>query len=399
MRGKLSLVAVSILIVLLIFEFVSRGMFERDEGKRWHRPLRFDVSSDSVWEFNVELGYDYVPHSHMHTALMQNGIPQRCDTFVTGALGAPGKGIDLTNVKQAKFIVLGDSYTATVRQGQTWPDILGSLFEEHSGSPTPILNLARDGYGVLQMFDRAAYLVRVGQRPQAFIISIIGDDLHRPRVWRMTFRKNDRVEVFTSTEPSLKISPETHVRTTFIDPHVTRAWCDASRAASRPDETGKELELAFSRTWRADEAFFRPSVNWLSVTDCYLCNRIVAGFPKRGIERGAVRSHTLNRFQDDTRFVGDLALLRASGVPIWLVYLPYLPELISAKKKMTPREQVLFESLKQSVDRFVDLTPEKPMGDAATALTLLPDDIHPSYAGLQYYAGEAYQRLGALAER
>jgi len=90
----------------------------------------------------------------------------------------------------------------------------------------------------------------------------------------------------------------------------------------------------------------------------------------------------------------DLALIRASGVPIWLIYLPYEPELRSARKKMNTREQVLFESLKQSVNRFIDLTPEKPMGDAATALTLLPEDGHPSHAGLRYYATEAYQRMG-----
>jgi hypothetical protein len=96
----------------------------------------------------------------------------------------------------------------------------------------------------------------------------------------------------------------------------------------------------------------------------------------------------------------DLALIRAAGVPIWLIYLPYEPELRSGQKKLTPREQVLVESLKQSTDRFVDLTPEKPMGEPAAAFTLLPEDAHPSQAGLQYYAGEAYRQLGgALAER
>jgi len=391
------LLVVSVFIGLLISEFIGRGIFEWREGKRWQRPPKFIVLSNSVWEFNADLGYDYVPETSIDIAWMQNGIPRRCGTFVTGALGAPGKGIDLTEVRQAKFIVLGDSVTATVHNHETWPDILSASIEERSGERTPILNLARDGYGVLQMFDQAAYLLRAGHRPHAFIISIIGPDLDRARFWRMTFRTNGTIEVFTSTVPSLIISPETHVRTGFIDPRMTRAWCDGSRVAGQLDDTAKMLELAFNRTWRADETFFRPRVRWLSLTDCYLCNRILAGYPIRGIRRPNQNpAHTLNRFQDDPHFLQDFALIRASGVPIWLIYLPYEPELRSAHKQMTSREQLLFESLKQSVDRFIDLTPEKPMGDAAMPLTLLPDDPHPSHAGLKYYAAEAYKRMGRL---
>ncbi len=225
------LLVVSVFIGLLISEFIGRGIFEWREGKRWQRPPKFIVLSNSVWEFNADLGYDYVPETSIDIAWMQNGIPRRCGTFVTGALGAPGKGIDLTEVRQAKFIVLGDSVTATVHNHETWPDILSASIEERSGERTPILNLARDGYGVLQMFDQAAYLLRAGHRPHAFIISIIGPDLDRARFWRMTFRTNGTIEVFTSTVPSLIISPETHVRTGFIDPRMTRAWCDGSRVA------------------------------------------------------------------------------------------------------------------------------------------------------------------------
>src|SRR5262249_40156433 len=154
---NLFLVVISILIVLLICEFAFRGVFEWREGARWQRPSKFAVFSDSVWEFNAELGYDYVPQARMDIAWIQNGVPRRCGTFVTGSLGAPGRGIDATKEKQAKFIVLGDSVTAMVHQGETWPDILSALIEEQSGSAAPILNLARDGYGVLQMFHQAAY--------------------------------------------------------------------------------------------------------------------------------------------------------------------------------------------------------------------------------------------------
>src|SRR5438067_5717898 len=137
-HANFTLVIVSILIVLLVCEFASRGLFEWREGTRWERPSKFAVYSDSVWEYNAELGYDYVPQARMDIAWMQNGVPRRCGTVVTGPLGAPGKGIDVTKVKQAKFIVLGDSVTATVHEGETWPDILSALIEERSGRGTAI---------------------------------------------------------------------------------------------------------------------------------------------------------------------------------------------------------------------------------------------------------------------
>ena len=78
---------------------------------------------------------------------------------------------------------------------------------------------------------------------------------------------------------------------------LAAAGGDASRIRGQSDETAAALELAFDRTWRADEAFFKPRVSWLSVTDCYLCNRILAGHPIRGKTRiGKNPAHTLNRF-------------------------------------------------------------------------------------------------------
>lgn len=254
--AKFALVIVSVLVGLIICEFAYRGIFEWREAARLQRPFKFSVYSNSIWEFNAELGYDYHPQTSMDGALIENGVPQLCGTFVTGPLGAPGKGINLAKQREVQFIVLGDSFTAMVQQDETWPDILSSLMEKQSGHAVPILNLARDGYGVLQMFDQAAYLLRAGHHPSAFIISIIGPDLIRARFWRMTLKRNDTSEVFTSTVPSLKVSPETHVPTAFIDPRVTKAWCEALRVSKQSDETANNIDRAFGIKWYEDETFF-----------------------------------------------------------------------------------------------------------------------------------------------
>jgi hypothetical protein len=59
---------------------------------------------------------------------------------------------------------------------------------------------------------------------------------------------------------------------------------------------------------------------------------------------------------------------------------------------MTPREQELFDSLTTEADRVIDLTPDAPLGDSATALTMMPYDIYPSHLGLENYANELLSR-------
>jgi hypothetical protein len=121
------------------------------------------------------------------------------------------------------------------------------------------------------------------------------------------------------------------------------------------------------------------------MTHCYLCNRILYEDPLHGIAPIATHAeHTLNRFQGDLQFV--------CGITIWLVYLPDYAELTSARRKMTPREQELFDSLTTEADRVIDLTPDAPLGDSATALTMMPYDIHPSHLGLENYANELLSR-------
>jgi hypothetical protein len=392
---NLLLTTISCLIGFIICEVAYRGLLVWQENARWKRPQEFYVYADSIYDFDATLGYRYRPGARVDVAFLKKGTPRRCLTIVTGALGSAGKGIDPAKLAEVRFIVLGDSFTAMVHQDETWPDILASLIEAHSGNAVSILNLSRDGYGVLQMFDQAAQLVHAGHRPQAFIISITGADLVRSRFWRMTLERNGAVEVFTSTQPSLDIAPETHARTVFVDRRVTRSWCEALRASGRTDDTATRIELAFDATRRTDKAFFGHKIDVFSLRDCFLCDRIRHGELVRETVRRK-RTHSLMRFQDDPGFAENLAAIRASGMPIWLVYLPVESELRNARKRLSQQDESLLESLKGAVDRYIELTPETPMGDAAVAFTLLPDDTHPSHAGLEYYAYEMYRRIVLL---
>jgi hypothetical protein len=356
---------------------------------------QFEVHSNSIWEFDRDLGYAYRPHAHTDWAMIRGGVPVLCGSFVAGLLGSPGKGVTAEQlIAGPRFIVLGASYTAMVHGGETWPDILSDKLEQQTGKAVPILNLARDGYGVLQMFDQAAKLLRTGFRPTALIVAIARDNLLRGRSWRMTIIRGNSQEVFTSINPSLEINPKTHVRTTLINPRATRSWCEASRASGKENDESREIVQALLSTKKQDESRgLKAPIQILSTTHCYLCDRILYEDPLHGIAPIASHAeHTLNRFQDDPQFVSDIIGIRNSGIPIWLVYLPDYPELVSAHKKLSPRQQELFDSLTTEVDRVIDLTPDAPLGDSATALSMMPYDIHPSHLGLEYWANELLSR-------
>jgi hypothetical protein len=387
--ANLLLVIASCTVGFISWELAYRVFLKTQDA------TQFTVHSNSIWDFDPDLGYAYPAHAHTDWVMIRGGVPVLCGSFVAGPLGSPGKGVTAEQlIAGPRFIVLGDSFTAMVQGGETWPDILSDKLEQQTAKTVPILNLARDGYGVLQIFDQAAKLLRTGYRPTALIVAIIRADLLRARTWRMTIIRGNSQEVFTSIKPSLEINPKTHVRTTLINPRATQSWCEASRASGKENDVSRDIVQAFQTTKRQDESRgLKAPIQILSMTHCYLCNRILYEDPLHGIAPIASHAeHALNRFQGDPQFVSDIVGIRNSGIPIWLVYLPDYAELTSARKKMSPREQELFDSLTTEVDRVIDLTPDAPLGDSATALTMMPYDIHPSHLGLEYYANELLSR-------
>jgi hypothetical protein len=220
----------------------------------------------------------------------------------SGPTRIPRKGITAEQlIAGPRFIVLGDSFTAMVQGGETWPDILSDKLEQQTAKTVPILNLARDGYGALQIFDQAAKLLRTGYRPTALIVAVTRADLLKARTWRMTIIRGSSQEVFTSNKPSLEINPKTHVRTTLINPGATRSWRDASRASGKENEVSREIVQALLTTKRQDESRgLKAPIRILSMTHCYLCNRILYEDPLHGVAPIASHAeHTLNRFQGD----------------------------------------------------------------------------------------------------
>ena len=387
--ANLLLVIASCTVGFISWELAYRVFLKTQDA------TQFSVDSNSIWHFDPDLGYAYPAHAHTDWATIRGGVPVLCGSFVSGLLGSPGKGITAEQlIAGPSFIVVGDSFTAMVQGGETWSDILSDKLEQQTAKSVPILNLARDGYGALQIFDQAAKLMRTGYRPTALIVAITRADLLKARTWRMTITRGNSQEVFTSIKPSLEVNPKTHVRTTLINPEASRSWCEASRTSGKENDVSRDIVQVLQATKIQDESRgLKAPIQILSMTHCYLCNRILYEDPLHGIAPIATHAeHTLNRFQGDPQFVSDVVAIHDSGIPIWLVYLPDYAELTSARRKMTPREQELFGSLTAEADRVIDLTPDAPLGDSAIALTMMPYDIHPSHLGLEYNANELLSR-------
>lgn len=391
-------VVISCLVGFILSEIGYRYILNQDENARWQRTSRVTAFSDSIWEFDADIGYKYRPNTKISGVIQTDGVPTLCGGLETGSYGSPGKGIGSARIQDAKLIVVGDSFTAMVHEHQTWPDILADLIQAEYGRPSPVLNLSHDGHGVLQMLDQVAKLVREGHRPLAFVVPLIGPDLVRARFWRMTRERNGKTEVFTSSVPSLDVQPETHVRTAFIDHRVNEAWCEAGLASGKADQTGRDIERAFDEMRREDEAFFGRLVRILSATDCYLCNLARYGTPLKAVAQISTNpAHRLTSFDDDAQFSAAAAAIRASGIPLWVVYLPYYPEIREGRQKLTEQERALLDSLRKHADRYIDLTPTSSMSDEVLIpLTMLPVDAHPSFAGLEYYAKLLFTRFKDL---
>ena len=380
--------ALSLVFAAVTAEFTYR-LYLLSTEKPGEATPSFAVYSSSIWQYDADVGYVYRPNGRMEWAMIERGYPVRCGVFETNPEGNPGEQTT-ARAGSLKVVVLGDSFTAMVHDGKTWPDLLRRLLETRMpGIPVSVLNVSRDGYGVLQMMDQAAKLVRSEvTRPDVLVMAMIGPDLRRHRFWRVEKTTTGHPEVYVSFERDLQEVPDSYARAALVNTAVTRAWCEELARSKKPgDVLLAEVHAQYQRAKRQDEMFAGARVRLWSLRDCYGCNTLAGGNPFPP-PRGRVQSDgvSITRFSDDQGFNASLRVVREAGVPIWLVYVPWEPELRVGARTLDQKELPLFDDLQKHVDDFIDLTPARPLGEAATALTLLPVDAHPSMAGLTYYA-------------
>jgi hypothetical protein len=165
----------AIALFALALEAGYRGYLYASFPDRFEPPPIGTVQANdaSMWRFNARVGYEYVPSQTITTTTVVAGKVSGCgQTAPVNAEGNIGPTVPDYDTAELKVALFGDSFSASSLDGMTWPALLQDRLESITGNRTRVLNLARDGYGVLQMFELAAAKIRE-VRPHLVIFAFI----------------------------------------------------------------------------------------------------------------------------------------------------------------------------------------------------------------------------------
>jgi len=186
------LVVVGCIFGFLLTEGTYRLYLYQTQPSRFLGDRNLWYFQDSPFRYSEEFGFEYIPGKYVGGAVYEGKVTQCWDPMLPWVINERG---NMGRIKGSyehadlKILVFGDSVTAWARESpngalMSWPDYLQDILEERLKKSVHVVNFARDGYGILQMFDLAA--VKVPEwRPDIVIIAFITDDFTRDRFWRM----------------------------------------------------------------------------------------------------------------------------------------------------------------------------------------------------------------------
>ncbi len=389
-KNQLNLVLTlsSLAIGCVFAEMIFRGYLFQKIAKTEYDHLEFAVSNKSYWEYDEALGFRYKPGVSADICQIEDSLPVGVETVIFDRRGNSGIDVDHSD-SEVRIAVVGDSFTQIQHDGITWPHLLQQSLRSQTSRKVAVLNYAREGYGILQMIDQASLLV--DERPDAILIAFISPDIVRARFWRIEQPTPRGVDVFTRMTPALQFDkPQTLVTTALVDPRATREW--AAKLMLTKDRKDAVLRSILESYARAKHDYNIARFNVFSLRESYLWARLA-----HPGARGVGPTNPLvgySNFAEDHRLVAAVTRLRQSAIPVYLIYLPYYPELLRGKYLLTDQLMQLLGSL-QEITRFPLLTilPLPPMGQEARSLIRTDRDTHPSRIGLDFYVAHVARLL------
>jgi hypothetical protein len=289
--------------------------------------------------------------------------------------------------------VFGDSFTAFERSAVSWPDLLHDRLEESLGQNVEVVNSARDGYGVLQMFDLSEKKIEEFQ-PDVVIFAFVTGDLTRSRSWRYEAEFYGQSVGFQSN--SILNEPGVSQVATIWNPLLTADWCETNVNSYRPDDP--ILATLTEQFLQTREKIWK--VKFWSVTTSFFLDQINHKDPYYSFRSGERRLKSaltldIHSFEGDNRFIEAVTNLNESSIPYYLVHLPEFNEVDQGKVLATIQSQNLWNSLEDITGHQVvtfldgaDSNESDPSG-----LFLMPYDGHPTNEGHRYYADAVFKVL------
>ena len=285
-----------------------------------------EVYNRSLWIFDPDEGYQYVREDVDWTRI-ERGIVSDCARLnPINAIG--GSGLIEGDYASAdlKIAVFGDSFTwFSSPENLTWTNYLQRDLQRLTGRSVRVLNFARDGMGVMRMFDLAA--ARLPKyRPDLAIFALTTTTGMRPgRIWRFETVVGGEPRVFTVPTPNKTTDPALAHDTFLLHPRATLDWCQSVKG--RADEITREIV----------EKYLRLRTTRYSAVDLsrsFILNKIVNKDPfesSKAIDRVA-RDTPDRPFSHDEKFLHAISAVANTGIPYLLVHLPYYPELAAGKE-------------------------------------------------------------------
>jgi hypothetical protein len=336
--------------------------------------IAYSAASNSIYRYNAEFGYEYAPNSSAKVVLVRGGEVVRTTEVRVGPYGNLGDGVKSWTNEDFKIAVFGDSFTANPVAYNLWTDYLAAPLSTAIKKNVSVMNLARDGFGLLSIVHLAARSID-SLKPDLVIFAFIADDLTRARFWRTNIRTNNVERIVVSAQQSPTPAADSVQDVMVLNPEIG--------IASNADVMDK-LNNQFKKL--QDESIHSGIARY---TTSFLLNRIRYGEPYFSLRKiPQMPRVSINDFRNDEQFAEDVRTLRSSNIPILFVLLPVFEDFVAGAVQMNDQQRLLFESFKAlAKNEIINLQneSEKPP-PPFERFFLYPHDPHPSELGAQWYA-------------
>lgn len=384
---NISLLALSAFIALVAAEAGYRYFLQN------RTLLTFNATNKPIYEYSASVGYHYIANTEAVGIYMRNGKVFTYDSIAVGPYGNLGDGVQSWSEDDFKILAFGDSFTANPYKYFSWTDHIAEPISSALGKNVQVMNLGRDGYGVLQIMRLANETVK-RVPADLVVIAFIVDDLDRARVWRSKVDINGDMRTLLSIESgpitsgNIQQVPTSDV--VLVYPGITTEWCEAQLSEGKRNDPILAGLTSYCQSL-IPENFLQP---FTALTTSFLLRRILHGDPFHGVRKlPRMARIDFQDFRQDEEFVVDVRSLLSQPVPVLIVMLPWYPELKEGAFILTEERKSLLESFQhltggKIVSAFDYL--DRPM-DNLEKMFFVPEDYHPKQLGAERY-GKAIAR-------
>lgn len=407
-KGPLINILLAVFSVLIVF--VSAEVLYRVRLYKYipqttrTRPPFLLFYRSPIYEYSEEFGYSYRPNTSMDLRVLdRQGCLVGFASIPINERGNFGRIKGVYEKADLKILLFGDSFSTwppwpeimkgvNMEDGKTnFPDFLQDEIGKLTGKDVHIVNFARDGYGILQMFDLAKAEVPKW-KPDIVIFAFLVDDLNRGRSWRTVNEIDSKMRVLTTNEPNDRPLLSNAAEVCLIEPSATDQWCRKKPSSSRQnDELIRNLEARY-------ESYRPPAVDIFTFKNSFLFDRIVYGdaFHKIFLSR-LLMPHRYHDFNQDARMKQDIESLKNEPCRIVLLCIPNTGEIKQKKRDIGKKESRLLMSLERMTGTktiwaldYMDFPVD------TSKIDNLPYDDHPSFYGMD---GLARMSANALLQK